>query len=216
MPFSYLWGKHMGTWFDNLAKRSARSSGAHDLGSEVPGLTRRQVLVRGAVVGGAAWTAPMLLGVRPAFAGASQCPGEGDASTETQYTDCMNGTFECCQPGDVCGTFPDGSVGCDTPLGGICGNRGAGVDTCNFGRSRCNQVSSDQDAEPTCGGTGAPCDSTIDGQVCVDGVACSDGTTDGDERCGGQGAACDGSEDCSPRRTTGLPVTTCVDGICTA
>ena len=83
-------GTSMATsWFDQLAKRSARSAPpVATTDSVVAGPTRRQVLARGAVVAGAAWTAPMLMGVQPAYAGASQCP----ANTSFR---CVRGVASC-------------------------------------------------------------------------------------------------------------------------
>lgn len=192
----------MGNWFDALAKRSAENV---PVASGTGGLTRRQVIVRGAAVTGAAWTAPMLLAVRPAFAGVSQCP-----DPKTEFSTCDDGTFRCCPEGEICGLFPDGTYGCDIPLGGVCGNRGQGVQTCNFGQSRCNQPASDQEAEPICGGPGAKCDM---GEVCLYEGTCA-GPED-QERCGGEGAPCTGDEQCAAK-TINQPATTCVNGVCTA
>ena len=203
----------MGNWFDGLAKRSARSAqvAGSEAGVSDGGLTRRQVLARGAVVTGVAWTAPMLLAARPANAvGASSCPPNND------FVVCPDGTSKCCPEGEVCGTFPNGDVDCSIPLGGVCGNQGQGVDTCNFGRSRCNQPTGNPAENPSiCGGPGAVCDPDSTEQVCIDGVECSDGTVGGDMRCGGQGAACDGDEDCADA-TVEEPATTCQNGVCTA
>lgn len=202
----------MGSWFDNAAKRSARA----DAAEEGTGLSRRQVLARGAVVTGAAWTAPMLLAVRPAFAGMSLCTGK------EVFKPCTGGTSMCCLPTEECGPDASGTVVCSVPLGGTCGNQGQGQATCNFGQSRCNQPGGNPATNPSiCGGPGARCDN---GEICIATSPCSTGlNTVGDKRCGGQGSLCRvGSNDCA-NATINQPATTCVatspdstTGVCTA
>lgn len=201
----------MGNWFDSLAKRSARA--ADTAGSEAAvaeGLTRRQVLARGAVVTGIAWTTPMLMSVRPAFAvGASQCPNN------TTPSDCPDGSFLCCpSDGDeTCLVDEDGENVCDIPPGGVCGNQGEGQ--CNGGLSRCNQPGGNPAQNPSiCGGPGTVCG---DGSICSPTSPCSDGLANsfGDERCGGQGAPCTSDTDCA-LETVNQPATTCQGGFCAA
>ena len=189
------------SWFDQLAKRSARS--APPVGtteSVVAGPTRRQVLARGAVVAGAAWTAPMLMGVQPAYAGASQCPAN------TVFSVCPgDGGFLCCPAGEQCfeNSENPGTYICQVPLGGVCGNQGFGQ--CNGNRSRCNQSGGNPNQNPSiCGGPGTICS---DGSICVPTSPCFG------VRCGGVGAPCTSNSQCAP--TTGsVPGTTCVNGTC--
>jgi len=188
------------SWFDQLAKRSARS--APPVGtteSVVAGPTRRQVLARGAAVAGAAWTAPMLMGVQPAYAGASQCPAN------TTFSVCPGGSFLCCPAGEQCfeNSENPGTYICQVPLGGVCGNQGFGQ--CNGNRSRCNQSGGNPNQNPSiCGGPGTICS---DGSICVPTSPCFG------VRCGGVGAPCTSNSQCAP--TTGsVPGTTCVNGTC--
>lgn len=195
----------MGTWFDGLAKRSARSASV-TTPEPSQGMTRRQVITRGAVVTGAAWTAPMLLGVRPAFAGASTCTAAAPV-----YSVCPDNTFKCCPTGKTCVVdVKTGTNVCDVPAGGICFNQGQGQ--CNGGASRCNQPKAQNPS--ICGGPGTVCG---DGSVCSPTSPCSVGLTNsnGDDRCGGQGAPCASNADCAGK-TVDQPATTCVSGFCKA
>lgn len=170
----------MSNWFDGLAKRSARTEA-----SDGTGLTRRQVLARGAVVTGVAWTAPMLMAVRPAFAGASICTDPRFPA----YDVCEDGTAKCCPAGQECVVNRQGANVCDVPPGGDCTNQGNGQ--CNGGRSRCDQPTN---IKPfgTCGGPGT---------ICFDDSSCqfdNCGPDGGDERCGGAGASCTSDAQCAP------------------
>lgn len=201
----------MGSWFDGAAKRAARSAANFEApAGEADGLTRRQVLARGAVVTGVAWTAPMLMSVRPAFAGASMCePGE-------DYSVCPDMvTFLCCPPKQgeptECLLDENNMNVCDIPPGGVCGNQGEGQ--CNGGRSRCNQPGGNPAVNPSiCGGPGTVCS---DGSVCSPTSPCSVGLPNsfGDDRCGGQGSPCTSDTDCA-EKTVNQPATTCKSGIC--
>ena len=165
----------MSSWFDGLAKRSARTEA-----SDATGLTRRQVLARGAVVTGVAWTAPMLLTAQPAWA-VTSCPKRGEVPTA-----CPNGAQSICCP-DGQGCFKDGNkFVCDIVVGALCGNRGFG--TCNNGFSKCNQVCNSLRL-PICGGAGSTCRDNAD---CAEGRNCSGGF------CGGVGADCSLTSPCSP------------------
>ena len=189
------------SWFDQLAKRSARSAPpAATTDSVVAGPTRRQVLARGAVVAGAAWTAPMLMGVQPAYAAQSQCTGQGI------FVVCPGGSGICCPPGTQCFESPPATFICQAPLGGTCGNQG-GNGQCNGNTSHCNQPGGNPNQNPNpsiCGGPGAICS---DGSVCVPTSPCSGG------RCGGLGAPCTSDAQCAPR-TGNVPATICVNGTC--
>jgi len=187
-------GTSMATsWFDQLAKRSARSAPPATSDS-VAGPTRRQVLARGAVVAGAAWTAPMLMGVQPAYAAQSQCTGQDI------FVMCPTGPGRCCPPGQTCFEGPPGVYFCQVPLGASCGNQGFGQ--CNGNTSRCNQPGGNPTTNPAiCGGPGAVCGP---GDVCVAPIECSG------LRCGGVGAACTTDAECAPATTGGVPGTICV------
>ena len=183
------------SWFDQLAKRSARSAPpAATADCVVAGPTRRQVLARGAVVAGAAWTAPMLMGVQPAYAGASQCP------PPSIFSVCPGGSFLCCPAGSQCFESPPGTFICDVPLGATCDNQGNGQ--CNGGASRCNQPGGQNPS--ICGGPGANC---LDGSVCVPTSPCFGG------RCGGLGAPCTSDANCATRNGN-QPALICVNGTC--
>lgn len=162
----------MGTWFDGMAKRSARTVVESAPPSGSTGLTRRQVIVRGAAVTGAAWTAPVLM---TAFSAASAtsplaCP-------QSQQSTCPLGltgpAARCCPTGQSCGIILPGVNGCvlDTVAGGICSNSGIGqCDNRNTGQGpRCN-------GEPKpfniCGGPGAPCGPSP-AENCAPGFACT-------------------------------------------
>jgi len=188
----------MGMWFDRLAKQSARSalrSGAVDDG----GLTRRQVITRGAVVTGVAWTAPMILAAQPAFAGASICLND---PTNPDFSICPDGTTsKCCPKGQKCVQDffkPTGTFICDVGLGGTCTNQGEGQ--CNGGASRCNKPNGPPAQNPSiCGGPGADCD---DGSICLFtspcfGVVNPDTGKQENKRCGGEGAPCTSTSQCA-------------------
>lgn len=207
-------------WFDDLAKRSAQRASSAEPGS---GLSRREVLARGAVVAGVAWTAPMLMATQAAAQGLSACPtGQlcGDAGNQIC---CPNST-------DTCNII-DGTPTC-TPVGeagGSCGNMGQGVCNqpykCNGNTNQCNNC-----AEPNiCGGEGAECCAesecfTEGGLTCVqqtggDGVQatgfCRRPCTT-DANCN-TGQVCNGgfcAEDCSTDSDcTGAAI--CRDSVCT-
>lgn len=193
----------MGNWFDGLAKRSARSAEAASPDAGVTsGLTRRQVLARGAAVTGVAWTAPMLLSAQPAWAVVS-CP-----SNKPQVTTCPGGAESiCCPEGQGCFKV-NGKFVCDIVVGGLCGNNGFG--SCNGGVSTCNQVCKDNATkEPICGGAGSTCGNNAD---CAEGRDCASGF------CGGVGAVCSDSElDCSPGTCRENNISTrCESGFCVA
>jgi len=160
----------MGTWFDSRAKRMARS-GTQGAVSDATGPTRRDVLVRGAVITGTAWTVPMLM-TAPAAAQAATSPLRCPAG-ETEST-CPPGTIgprtRCCPRDSSCGTSSVGVNGCvdDTVAGGNCGNSGNGQ--CGTGGQgpRCN-------GQPkpfnVCGGPGAGCGATPS-ENCAPGLTC--------------------------------------------
>lgn len=191
----------MGTWFDKLAKHSAE--GSVDGSAEASdGLTRRQVLARGAVVTGAAWTAPMLLSATPAWA-VTSCPKKGEVPTA-----CPGGAESiCCPEGQGCfqtGTGHNLSYSCDLVVGAVCNNNGFG--TCNGGASTCNQACN-TGRTPVCGGAGSTCRTAAD---CAEGRNCSPTGF-----CGGIGAACSASSPCSPGSCNSNNVATvCVAGLC--
>lgn len=162
----------MGTWFDGLAKRSARAEQPDEAG-----LTRRQVLARGALVTGAAWTAPMLLSATPAWA-VTSCPQAGDVPAACPG----NAESICCPTGQTCirNTGPGREYVCNIPLGADCGNNGYGTN-CNEGRSTCNQACN-TGRRPICGGAGATCDDDTD---------CFQSNCGTSGYCGGVGAVCD-------------------------
>lgn len=147
----------MGNWFDERAKSSARhSSNDPDFVGVQPvagdGLSRRDVLKRGGIVAGVAWTAPMLLSVTPAAAAVTMCPDQRPPCDGV-----------CCVPEDNCVQQDDGSFDCIPPggLGGDCKNNGQGV-------SGCDQTEQDNGSitnihcngadDNICGGPGAQCD----------------------------------------------------------
>lgn len=198
----------MSNWFDRFAMRAARST-AHDAPnpSAVPdaGLSRRQVLARGAVITGVAWTAPALLAARPAFAGASICTD----SNKPDYSICpdANGTELCCPLGEECVYFPERDrYDCDVPLGSPCTNNGNGQ--CNGGISRCNHTASTE-RERICGGPGTEC---LDGSSCVFNN-CGDIEGNG-RRCGGLNATCVDSTQCAPADPNDDNAYICVAGLC--
>lgn len=187
----------MGTWFDGLAKRSARTAEPESVG-----LTRRQVLARGAVVTGVAWTAPMLLTATPAWA-VTSCPKKGEVPTT-----CPGGAESiCCPAGQGCFKV-NGKFVCDLVVGATCGNNGFG--TCNGGLSTCNQACN-SGRTPICGGAGSTCGNNAD---CAEGRTCASSGF-----CGGVGAVCTSNDQCSPGTCANNNVnTTCdtVSGTCVA
>ena len=188
----------MGTSFDDRAKAAA------ERGSGTSGYSRRQIIQRGALVVGTAWTAPMLLSATPAWAGASTCTG-----TTPIYSICGPGpAFKCCPTGQACVLDTKGNYVCDVPLGGLCTNRGVGQ--CDGGFSRCNHL-----ADPSiCGGAGAVCDFN-NNAVCVDTSPCFPGPGVTNARCGGPGAPCTTSTQCANGSTHQLPDLTCYHNVCT-
>lgn len=206
----------MTTWFDRLAQRTARSSHSRAAAvAEAPveeiGLSRRQVLARGAVLTGAAWTAPALLAARPAFAGASICvPG----SSTPVYSVCGNGSELCCPEGEECVVNQQGDYVCDVPPGGECTNRGNGQ--CNGGFSRCDQPSNTA-RFGICGGPGTAC---ADDSACeFDNCGELEGSGVQGRRCGGLNAVCedtgpDEPDQCAPPDANQPADYDCVNGRC--
>jgi len=138
----------MGNRFDSYAKRNARAA-ASPAGAGT-GLTRRQALVGGALVTGAAWTAPALLASTPAWAAAS-CPGGAVRC----------GTAQACCPAPVNGnpyTCPTATNVCTAPgeIGGACTNNGAGTSGCR--QSSSSSIHCNNAPVNICGGVGAQCD----------------------------------------------------------
>jgi hypothetical protein len=186
----------MANWFDERAKASARQQPA-----TAAGLSRRQLIQRGALVTGAAWTAPMLLTATPAWAGASQCQGQD------VFVMCPpnQATGICCAPGKSCFINANGTYFCDIPLGGNCGNAGNGI--CNGGNSRCNDQ---HKGGNICGGAGADCD--LPNTVCFGGGVCSTGAN---PMCGGAGATCTNDTQCYPGdKNSGAGALTCQNNVC--
>lgn len=184
----------MGTSFDDRAKAAAER---HPVAA---GLSRRQVLGRGALVVGTAWTAPMLLTATPAWAGASVCVGGTPV-----YSVCPGGTFKCCPTGQACVTDTKGNLVCDVPVGGVCSNNGNGQ--CNGGFSRCNH-----EGDPSiCGGAGALCDFN-NNAVCVSTSPCYPAPNTTNARCGGPGAPCTTDSQCANGSTGNLPDLHCTGG----
>lgn len=189
----------MSTSFNDRARAAAERSPG------VAGLSRRQLIQRGALVVGTAWTAPMLLSATPAWAGASICTDPRYPS----YSLCPDKTtFKCCPDGQACvPTYNTLGVitgqGCDIPLGGACGNAGNGQ--CNGGASRCN---SQPKGSNFCGGPGAYCDYN-NNAICIPTSPCSPGYGIPGSRCGGIGATCTSTSNCAPATSGGGPALTC-------
>lgn len=180
----------MGTSFDDRAKAAAERSPG------VAGLSRRQLIQRGALVVGTAWTAPMLLSATPAWAGASIC-----TSALPIYSTCANGTKLCCPTGQACVVNLQGNYVCDVPVGGICTNNGNGQ--CDGGYSRCNHLHNPS----ICGGPGAYCDFN-NNAVCIGSSPCFPAVGVTGARCGGEGAPCTTTSDCASGSTgTGVDLT---------
>lgn len=170
----------MANWFDELAKRSARRSvpSVAEV-SSTDGMSRRDVIVKGAAVAGVAWTAPMLMSTRAHAYGVSTCPPDQICGPITEQQFCCpqkvttsGGTHQC---------FEDNGVyGCAPPRepGGICvGNNGSGTSSCVDGVF-CNGNANSNDCrctQPnTCGGYGSTC--TAGGaKSCSPGFTCSGG-----------------------------------------
>ncbi len=150
----------MGNWFDERAKSSARRS-SNDLRAlnvdpvaEV-GLSRRDVLKRGGIVAGVAWTAPVLMSVMTPAAAVSPCPPNTQACTTT------SGSTICCPipasgiPPDTC---PDGECIPAGELGGFCLNNGMGAGGCNDDDNKCNNPGPGPEGRGICGGPGSFCE----------------------------------------------------------
>jgi len=151
-------------------------------------LSRRQVLARGAVITGVAWTAPALLAARPAFAGASICPNQQGAEF---FQICATRPItEVCCPNrtDLCFVLANGQTVCQPPLGALCGNRGNGQ--CAGNTARCDQPANDKE-QPfgICGGPGAQCGPS---EVCL-----FKNCSATDSRCGGLNATCTDNKECA-------------------
>lgn len=162
----------MGNWFDERAKSSARRISTEP--SVVPpesdaasGLSRRDVLKRGGIVAGVAWTAPMLLSVTPAAASVSSCPDQRPPCDGV-----------CCVPEDNCVLQDDGSFDCVEPggLGGNCKNQGSGTSGCTQDANssiHCNNMTPN-----ICGGPGAQCEFDFE---CANPLTCIDGAGPGNQ-----------------------------------
>lgn len=169
----------MTSWFDSLAKRSARSADESHGETSSGGLTRRQALLGGALATGVAWTAPALLATQPAWAVAS-CTGDAPRCTFNTVDGLPNG---CC-PGPVGGiqyTCPVDTRTCTAPgaVGGNCTNGGQGVSGCSNANSSsiaCNGVKDNN----ICGGVGARCNSPAD---CASSAPFCKGSTKTDKVC---------------------------------
>lgn len=187
----------MRTSFDDRAKAAAERNPAD------AGLSRRQLIQRGALVAGTAWAAPMLLTATPAWAGASTC------GNNEHYSICpnTNGAIgKCCATGEEC--VLDTSTlqfTCDIPLGGDCGN--AGIGNCAGGAGRCNDQ---HKPDSICGGAHSSCSQA--GTSCYAPLVCG---TDG--ICGGLNAACLNDSYCDPgdkNRPAGTRRLYCRNGTC--
>ncbi|MDT7537983.1 MAG: hypothetical protein QOI82_1568 [Actinomycetota bacterium] len=139
----------MAGWFDELAKKSAKSSVLPSVAQHE--LSRRSLLAKGALVAGAAWTAPMLLGAQPAFAGLSTC--------QTFICTQTGGSICCPNSTDTCNADTNNNPVCTVihDLGGSCGNQGQGVCNhpykCNGNNKQCNHCTRPN----ICGGEGSQC-----------------------------------------------------------
>lgn len=155
----------MGNWFDERAKSSARrSSNDPEVAAVQPvsegGLSRRDVLKRGGIVAGVAWTAPMLLSVTPAAAAITMCPDGRDPCGDV-----------CCVEPDNCVDQGDGTFDCVPPggIGGDCFNSGQGVSGCTQDANSSIHCNGDKDNN-ICGGPGAQCQ--VDAE-CIPTLTCS-------------------------------------------
>jgi hypothetical protein len=159
--------RNMGTWFDGLAKRSARHDQESASSSGSSGLTRRQVIVRGAAVTGAAWTAPVLMSAFTAASAASPLNCGLVNGVPTTETTCPEGQVpptKCCPADSNCGTT--GLCVTDNTIGGRCTNSGEGQCGTPTARARCNGKTNPN----VCGGNGAGCGSR--GERCATGFTC--------------------------------------------
>lgn len=111
----------MGNWFDDRAKSAARRiavqrSAVAPTPSDDPGLTRRDILKRGGVVAGVAWTAPVLMSVMTPAAAESSCPTGQVRCPDTSSGICCAATQTCFQ--GVCTSV--GAVGGNCTLNLLC------------------------------------------------------------------------------------------------
>lgn len=155
----------MGNWFDERAKSSARRISTEP--SVVPpesdaasGLSRRDVLKRGGIVAGVAWTAPVLMSVMTPAVAQSPCPDERPPCDGV-----------CCVPEDNCVDQGDGTFDCVPPggIGGDCLNSGQGVSGCTQDANSSIHCNGDRNNN-ICGGPGAQCEEDAE---CLPTLTCS-------------------------------------------
>jgi hypothetical protein len=168
-------------WFDDAAKRAAGGSGTE----RSRRVTRRGALKRGAVIGTAAWTAPLILSSTAHAAGISQCTTVVCGTAPNQVCcpagdPCTNNT--CCATlvcSGMCCPDPGQATACNNgicpgELGGLCKNQGAGASGCRVNSTKCNNQTPN-----ICGGPGSKCVSNAD---CVSGM-CNVGQGQGNNFC---------------------------------
>lgn len=170
----------MSSWLDGWAKRAAEAPTTPVSDAEVssspslvrPASSRRDFLKKAGIVGGVAWSVPVLQTVMAPAASASVGSGVGQV---------------CTAPNQNSGTCTDGSQ-C---FGGYCGGAGASC----AGNPTCYLSTCSGTGQPgvnaqinVCGGIGANCATTGGLNNCRTGVGCASRT--GQTTCGGPGSAC--------------------------
>jgi hypothetical protein len=158
----------MSRWFDDAAKRAARD----EVATEASGISRRNVIKRGAVVAGVAWTAPMLMQTAAAATSASACNPTSRLCSGTGTNSTMKICCDNQSAGTTCSQNASGVPACYAnvaaiPVGSTCPSGSNATTTCGAGAgAKCS-------AANICGGTGATCTA---GTQCADGT-CSGNTT---------------------------------------
>lgn len=209
----------VGHWLDALAKAStgnrvrhrtpdsgAESSPAsrrpddNSVAREAQGISRRALLRRGAVIGAAVWTTPVLQTALAPAASASACTiGCVAGTTCTTNTNCATGL---CLNG-IC-AYPHGTPGACTAnnqcQSGNCFN---GTCTAQWPGTTC--TANNQCLSGKC--VGGRCFENALGQLCSISADCTDNTTcppTGSPRvCGGVGALCANNNKCTTNKCRG-------------
>jgi len=193
----------MSSWLDRWAKRAASHSSSVQPASNFPSgapHSRRDFMKKAGIVGGVAWSIPVLqTALAPSASASHEPPACGN---DTCGAGCLNptcGVGAPCDAGVGPGQACSGGGTCGTNL--ICGGAGvactgSGAGTC-AGSSPCSQRPS---GVRTCGGPRATCtvNSDCTNNNCAGGI------------CGGTGATC-GSEAACAAEDTGND---CPGGVC--
>jgi len=196
------------SWLDRLARRTAQHGATADAPTRrdanrpaTPNAdkTRRDFLKKAGIVGGLAWTAPVLQSVIVPAAAASNNGAVLGQPCDQPGLDCSDGSV--CGPSGICGGV---SAICTSDFGCVYGNCHAGI--CGSSGATCKHDSGCVHGNckgKVCGAPGATCSSNSYCQY----ANCGPPDKNGDMVCGSKGATCSHDTQCKGQLI-------CVSGVC--